>query len=185
MKLALGGEFSLNRWDSMVNKGERNLNEKRGKVWLGVAAVIVNAAGHWLVVKKRYSGLKGKWSLPAGFVNPGETVDEAVKREVLEETGVVCEVKDLLGIRTGVIENDISDNMLIFACKPLTEVIKIQEKELLDVQWLAPDQLLKDNATSMIVRQLIERKDTRVKTVLENIQPGNEFGYTSYKILLY
>ncbi|WP_031310541.1 NUDIX domain-containing protein, partial [Bacillus thuringiensis] len=53
--------------------------EKRGKVWLAVSGLVATKDGRWLFVKKKYSGLKGKWSLPAGFVNEGETGDEAVK----------------------------------------------------------------------------------------------------------
>lgn len=45
---------------------------------------------------RKIQWVKGKWSLPAGFVNEGETVDEAVKREVLEETGIVAHVKGSL-----------------------------------------------------------------------------------------
>jgi ADP-ribose pyrophosphatase YjhB (NUDIX family) len=91
---------------------------KRENVWLGVAGVVISDDGRWLVVKKRYGGLKGSWSLPAGFVNEGETADEAVIREVYEETGVECTVKGLLGVRTGVIRESISDNMLVFLLSP-------------------------------------------------------------------
>ena len=45
---------------------------------------------------RKIQWIKRKWSLPAGFVNEGETVDEAVKREVLEETGIVAHVKGSL-----------------------------------------------------------------------------------------
>ena len=69
--------------------------EKRGKVWLAVSGLVKSTEGQWLVVKKRYGGLKGKWSLPAGFVDEGETADEAVIREVKEETGIDCTVKGI------------------------------------------------------------------------------------------
>lgn len=94
---------------------------KRGKVWLAVGGLVKSSQGHWLVVKKRYGGLKGKWSLPAGFVDEGETADEAVVREVKEETGIDCVVKGLIGLRTGVISEEISDNMLVFLLEPLDE----------------------------------------------------------------
>lgn len=48
--------------------------------------------------EKAYSGLKGRWSLPAGFVNAGETVDEAVIREIKEETGIDCSVSGLIDL---------------------------------------------------------------------------------------
>ncbi len=160
------------------------MDSKRGKVWLGICAFIIDAAGRLLVVKKRYGGLKGQWSLPAGFVEPGETVDEAVKREVMEETGIACEVNGLIGVRTGVIRNDISDNMLIFTCKPLMEKIKVQKEELFDVQWLSVKALLKDKDTSLLIRQLIELNDTEVKAEMNDLHPGDQFGYTSYKVFL-
>ena len=89
---------------------------KRGKVWLGVCGIVVNESGHWLVVEKAYSGLKGKWSLPAGFVQQGETIDEALIREVKEETNINIDVHGLIAFRSGVINEDVSDNMAsIFA----------------------------------------------------------------------
>lgn len=41
-------------------------------------------------------------------------MDEAVIREIKEETGIDCRVSGLIGFRTGVIRDDISDNMAIF-----------------------------------------------------------------------
>ncbi len=85
--------------------------------------------GGYLLRRNTVSGLKGKWSLPAGFVNEGETVDEAVKREVLEETGIVAHVKGIIGVRSGVIRNEISDNMIIFLLEPEGEKILLYRRK--------------------------------------------------------
>jgi 8-oxo-dGTP diphosphatase len=102
-------------------RGWSYMKKKRGHVWLAAAGIVLNDAGDWLVVKKKYGGLQGQWSLPAGFVQRGETADEAVIREVEEETGIQAEVIGLIGLRTGVIDDEISDNMMIFLLKALSK----------------------------------------------------------------
>ena len=61
----------------------------------GAAAVIFDGAGHVLLVKENYD--RRRWSLPGGAVEPGESNEDAVIREVAEETGVVARVDDLIG----------------------------------------------------------------------------------------
>jgi 8-oxo-dGTP pyrophosphatase MutT (NUDIX family) len=61
----------------------------------GAAAVIFDDAGRVLLVKENYD--RRRWSLPGGAVEAGESDEEAVIREVAEETGVVARVGDLIG----------------------------------------------------------------------------------------
>ena len=66
----------------------------------GVGAVIVrrNSGGELevLLVRRAHEPLKGEWSLPGGAVEVGETLQEAIGREVLEETGLVIETVDVV-----------------------------------------------------------------------------------------
>lgn len=161
------------------------MKKDRGKVWLGVAGLVVNATGDWLVVKKSYSGLKGRWSLPAGFVKSGETVDEAVIREVKEETGLDCIVKGLIGFRSGVIREEISDNMAIFYCQLVDEnqEFQIQEEELLDIRWLQAGHIVKDELSSELLKEMAtHRFEKHSLDVIEGVNPGDIFEYTSYKL---
>jgi ADP-ribose pyrophosphatase YjhB (NUDIX family) len=55
--------------------------------YVGVGAVIVGN-GKVLIVKRKYEPLAGRWSLPGGAVEVGETLEASVAREILEETGL-------------------------------------------------------------------------------------------------
>jgi ADP-ribose pyrophosphatase YjhB (NUDIX family) len=64
---------------------------------VGVGAVVVRD-GQLLLVRRAMHPEIGRWSVPAGFLDPGEHPRDAAAREVLEETGVTVAVGDLLEI---------------------------------------------------------------------------------------
>ena len=67
--------------------------------WIGVDNIIRNEAGEFLLMK-RDSGARafpGCWGLVSGFVEWGETCEEALKREAMEEVGVEIEVVSFVG----------------------------------------------------------------------------------------
>ena len=64
---------------------------------LTVDAVIVKD-GKILLIKRKNEPFQGQYALPGGFVEYGETVEAALRREVLEETGLVVDVCSLVGI---------------------------------------------------------------------------------------
>jgi 8-oxo-dGTP diphosphatase len=85
-----------------------------------VGAVIRDAGGRLLLIKRGHEPGAGRWSLPGGRIEPGETDEQAVTREILEETGLevacgqlagavelpgldgaVLEVRDYLAVVTG------------------------------------------------------------------------------------
>ena len=65
---------------------------------LAVDAVIIRKNGNIVLVKRRKPPYEGYWALPGGFVKYGETVEDAIKREVKEETGLDVEIKGLIGV---------------------------------------------------------------------------------------
>ncbi len=63
---------------------------------LAVGAIVVDG-GRLLMVKRGHEPSSGLWSIPGGHVEAGETLEEAVRRETEEETGVTVEVGQLVG----------------------------------------------------------------------------------------
>jgi 8-oxo-dGTP diphosphatase len=64
---------------------------------LCAGAVIKDADGRLLLIKRGHEPGAGLWSLPGGRIEPGETDQQAVAREVLEETGLTVQCRNLLG----------------------------------------------------------------------------------------
>ena len=158
--------------------------KKRGNVWLGASGIVMNSKGEWLVVKKTYGGLKGMWSLPAGFVDGNETADNAAIREVKEETGLDCKLEGMVGFRTGVLNGEISDNMAIFLLRPEREdqLLIPQEKEIAEVAWKTLFELKDDPDVSAMIKEIAERAIESGLMEMEQMDPGEWFGYTSYKL---
>jgi len=64
---------------------------------VGVGAIIIEAS-RVLLVKRAHPPLQAQWSIPGGVLEIGEMIREAAVREAREETGLVVEPEDLLGV---------------------------------------------------------------------------------------
>lgn len=62
-----------------------------------VGALVYDGAGRLLMIQRAHDPDRGRWSLPGGRIEPGESDNEALAREVREETGLSVEVGDLIG----------------------------------------------------------------------------------------
>ncbi|MFQ5887399.1 MAG: NUDIX domain-containing protein [Candidatus Hydrothermarchaeales archaeon] len=72
--------------------------EERYKIPAVTVDAIVEIEGKILLIKRKNEPYKGRWALPGGFVEYGESAEEAVKREVLEEGNLDLEITDLIGV---------------------------------------------------------------------------------------
>jgi 8-oxo-dGTP diphosphatase len=67
---------------------------------LAVGGVVLAEGERVLLVKRGQAPLAGTWSLPGGKVEPGESLEAAVVREVLEETGVRVDAGEVVAVVT-------------------------------------------------------------------------------------
>jgi len=89
---------------------------------VSVTGVVVNDAGQVLVIQRRDNG---QWQSPGGVLELGETFEEGLRREILEETGVPVEIEQL----TGVYKNmQLGVVALVFRCRPLAERARVTDE---------------------------------------------------------
>jgi ADP-ribose pyrophosphatase YjhB (NUDIX family) len=109
--------------------------------YLAVSAAIVRD-GKVLVVRRARQPALNLYTLPGGAVESGETLHEAVKREVREETQLEIEPVTLAGYREAIVRDGAGKVerhfvILCFASRFLAGEIKLNE-ELDEARWLAP-----------------------------------------------
>lgn len=108
----------------------------------GVTAVVLGAKGI-LLVRRDKEPAKGKWSLPGGAVEVGESQEEAVAREVLEETGVICKVLALISTADVITHDDLGKTEYHFVLN--NYIARAESSEVrpetpeAEVQWFGTD----------------------------------------------
>lgn len=77
-------------------------------IGVGVGAAIFDSSGKLFITLRgqKAKNEKGKWELPGGSVEFGETFQNAIRREIKEEFGVEIEIIELLGICDHIIPNE-------------------------------------------------------------------------------
>ncbi len=136
---------------------------KTARVWpeeikAAATAVIFNHEGHVLFVKRKDNK---RWSLPTGRVEIGESVEQAVVREVREETGLIVEAEKLIGVysdpemQTFVYPDGRAIQFITscFQCSVVGGQVKQETDEVLEVRFFSldnlPDNMLPMHAARM------------------------------------
>jgi len=109
------------------------------------ANVIVLNERNEILLEKRAENLinGGKYALPSGFVDRGETIKEAGIREVLEETGYEVDPFLLLRIADNPDrpQEDRQNIAFVYVAKAKERKEKTQSKEVSEINWFNPDRL--------------------------------------------
>ena len=128
---------------------------------VGVGAVIVEQ-NRVLLIRRGQPPLLGEWSLPGGVLECGETLREAVAREAREETGLVVETDEMLGVYERLIrgaEGRMRYHYVLidFLCRPVGGEVNAGS-DAADVRWFTRDELpalkLADDTNDVVLKGL-------------------------------
>jgi 8-oxo-dGTP diphosphatase len=129
---------------------------------VGVGALIHDREGCVLLIKRRFEPNKGKWSLPGGLLETGESLVEAGKREVREELGVEIETEGLFLVSEEIIKDDTGRTRFHFilvdylaSLKPEGAAITLNE-ESESFAWFKPAEVGRLETTEN-TRRIVEK----------------------------
>ena len=105
------------------------------------AGGIIEQEGKYLLIQEAREDIRGKWNLPAGRLDPGETVSEAAKREIYEKCGFRVELTGVCQIGSWKLVDNIAIG-IIFSTKIVGGEINFNPDEILDAKWFTYDEIL-------------------------------------------
>ncbi len=114
---------------------------------VSVSAAIVDDHGRILAIRRRDDG---QWEPPGGVLELGETIEEGLRREVREETGLLVESVAQTGTYKNMTRGIVA---LVFRCRIADGSAGISE-EVQDFRWLAPDEIAGHMNEAFAVRML-------------------------------
>lgn len=138
---------------------------------VGIGAVIVEQS-HVLLIRRGQPPLLGEWSLPGGVLECGETLREAVVREAREETGLLVETGEMLGVYERLIRGDEGRMryhyvLIDFLCRPVSGDLNAGS-DAADVRWFTPDELpalnLADDTSDVVLKGLARTMERRASS---------------------
>ena len=125
---------------------------------------IIEKEGKILLVQEKQERCYGKWNLPAGHLDPNESIMQGAIREIKEETGCDVELTGIANIANRILKDDIMVT-IVFSTKLVNETIRINPEEILDVKWWNIEDILNNMDNDLRDLNFIKQP---IKNILEN-----------------
>jgi NAD+ diphosphatase len=120
---------------------------------LSPAIIVLIERGNQLLLARSHGHPPGRYSVLAGFVEPGETLEEAVVREINEEVGLQVKNIRYFGSQPWPFPNSL---MIAFTCEYAGGDIVLEEAEMAEADWFTADNLPQIPPSISISRALID-----------------------------
>ena len=104
---------------------------------LTVDVVLFDARGRVLLIKRGRPPFKGSYALPGGFVDVGEPVADAARRELMEETGVSAPKLMLLGVYSEPKRDPRGHTVSVVFWGRSRSVVAVAGDDAAEVEWVA------------------------------------------------
>lgn len=143
----------------VVVRSLRNAMEPKIILQVGVKIFLKNKEGKFLLLKRnpeKYAGVRGEWDIVGGRINPGSSLIENLKREVMEETQL-----EILGEPRFIYAQDIIPNAerhivrLSYIGETLGEPV-LDISENIEFQWFTLSELKTQENLDVYVKEILD-----------------------------
>jgi 8-oxo-dGTP diphosphatase len=120
------------------------MEEQHYKNPIPTVDTIIQKYSQILLVKRKKEPFKGYFALPGGFVNEGERVEDAAKREAKEETSLNIELVDILGVYSEPKRDPrghIMSTVFIGEISPNNQVEALAHDDAAEIKWMNLEEL--------------------------------------------
>jgi 8-oxo-dGTP diphosphatase len=107
---------------------------------VGSAVFLTDHHGRILLGRRAKEPNRGKWVLPGGKIQPFESIADAARREVFEETGLEADIDAVLDVRE-IIEMPHEHRLIVFSSARCVGGKLEAASDLEDIRWFTPDDL--------------------------------------------
>lgn len=128
-----------------------------------VVLVLIEDNGRYVLIQEQMAERGYPWCIPAGCVEPGETLIEAVKRETREESGLIVEPRQILRIEHIIPPHQDRQHpsrelwRFVVVAEPVGGVLKtVADEHTMQARWVRPDEIHGMKLRGRDVLELIE-----------------------------
>lgn len=118
--------------------------------WGQSVAGVVICDGRVLLARHTYGSGNGLLIIPGGYVNHGETPEDALRREFLEETGITVEPKAIIGIRF-----NMHDWYVVFRAEYVSGEARSDGEENSEVLWVDTEEAMEREDVPELTKSLL------------------------------
>lgn len=124
-----------------------------------VTAALIEQDGRVLIAKRGQGKERfGNWEFPGGTLEEGETPEQCLKRELLEELNITAEIGDLIGSNEHTYAPDFTIKLLVYRARVISGGLTLSDHE--EIRWVKPGDLARydfPQADRPIVEELVKK----------------------------
>jgi 8-oxo-dGTP diphosphatase len=135
-----------------------------------VAGVVVSSKGI-LLMKRKKPPYEGLWNIISGLIEIGETQEQAIIREVREETGLECRVFQFLDTSDLIIrdtEGKVEYQYLVNVYLLLVQGKSKFHGEAIEIQWFAPEKIPDDKMPPDVAKAL-RKMSSKLNQIMKSV----------------